>query len=96
MKLTPQQLEVYQAALAGALFYRYPLDQMHSQMSADSVRSFLGIEPNSTLVKNFEFMLAHPDEFTPLVDGKLAMWDDGMVLWENVGVVPWNPSLEEP
>jgi hypothetical protein len=74
-KLTPEQHEAYRAALAGTFAYSNTGGRAPSSRPtrADSMmRSLLGVEPTSAVVKNFVFMQAHPDEFLALE--KTEMW----------------------
>lgn len=73
-KLTPQQYDAYRAALASTAVYKHAFDLgTNTMISADSVRSFLGVESTSAVAKNLEFMSAHPDEFSALE--ATGMWE---------------------
>jgi len=77
--LTPEDHDVYRAALAGTFAYGTAFNQPRveelarrgirpgrTRISADSVMAFLGVTPTSPWATNLAFMTAHPDEFTKL------------------------------
>jgi len=74
VKLTPQQLEAYRAAILGVLVYEradsVPMRDWTLPRQIDRPPAkFLGVEPTSALAQNFALSKAHPDEFNLDVAG---------------------------